>query len=127
MDRPLHQMVGLSAYAYDPVGTRRASEFYEIRDKVVQTQNTLNKLMKEDMGRAAAFADKNADKLMFYKAVNGTLKEIERTRAYRTWLGSAEAARGMTQKERADEMESVKRYEQDLFSWVREARKDMKL
>ena len=127
MDRPLHQMVGLSAYAYDPVGTRRASEFYEIRDKVVQTQNTLNKLMKEDMGRAAAFADKNADKLMFYKAVNSTLKEIERTRAYRTWLGSAEAARGMTQKERADEMESVKRYEQDLFSWVREARKDMKL
>jgi len=127
IDRPLHQMVGLTAFTYDPVGTRRASEFYDLREKVVQTQNTLNSLMKEDLGRAADFAEKNADKLMLYKAVNSTLKEIERTRAYRNWLSSSDAAQSLTQKERAQQMEEIKRYEQQMFEWTRDVRNYLKL
>jgi hypothetical protein len=127
IDRPLHQMVGLTAFTYDPVGTRRAGEFYDLREKVVQTQNTLNSLMKEDLGRAADFAEKNADKLMLYKAVNSTLKEIERTRAYRNWLSSSDAAQSLTQKERAQQMEEIKRYEQQMFEWTRDVRNYLKL
>jgi hypothetical protein len=127
IDRPLHQMVGLTAFTYDPVGTRRAGEFYDLREKVVQTQNTLNQMMKEDLGRAADFAEKNADKLMLYKAVNSTLKEIERTRAYRNWLSSSDAAQSLTQKERAQQMEEIKRYEQQMFEWTRDVRNYLKL
>jgi hypothetical protein len=127
IDRPLHQMVGLTAFTYDPVGTRRAGEFYDLREKVVQTQNTLNQMMKEDLGRAADFAEKNADKLMLYKAVNSTLKEIERTRAYRNWLSSSDAAQSLTQKERAQQMEDIKRYEQQMFEWTRDVRNYLKL
>lgn len=127
MDRPLHQIVGLTAFTYDPVGTRRASEFYDLREKVVQSQNTLNELMKTDLTRAADFAEKNADKLMLYKAVNSTLKEISRTRAYRNWLNSADAADVLSQKERADQMEEIKRYEQQLFEWTRDIRNHLKL
>jgi hypothetical protein len=127
MDRPLHQMVGLSAFGYDPVGTRRAGEFYEVRDKVTQSQNTLNALMKTDLPRAAQFAEKNAETLSVYKMVNSTLKEIERTRAYRNWLNTSDAAQSMTQKERADTLEDIKRYEQQLFEWVRYAKTQIKI
>ena len=127
MDRPLHQMVGMSAFGYDPVGTRRASEFYEARDKIVQAQNTLNDLAKRDLGRAAKFAEDNAEKLSLYKAINSTLKEIEGTRAYRNWLNTKEAAESMTQKERADAMTEVKKYEQGLFEWIRDARNLVKI
>lgn len=127
MDRPLHQMVGLSAFGYDPVGTRRAGEFYEVRDKVTQSQNTLNALIKTDLPRAAQFAEKNAETLSVYKMVNSTLKEIEKTRAYRNWLNTGDAAQSMTQKERADALEGVKRYEQQLFEWVRYAKTQIKI
>lgn len=127
MDRPLHQMVGLTAFTYDPVGTRRASEFYDLREKVVQSQNTMNELMKTDLNRAVEFSEKNADRLMLYKAVNSTLKEIERTRAYRNWLNSADAAQSLSQAERASQMEEIKRYEQQLFEWTRDVRNYMKI
>ena len=127
MDRPLHQIIGLTAFTYDPVGTRRAGEFYDLREKVVQSQNTLNELMKTDLNRAADFAEKNADRLMLYKAVNSTLKEIQRTRAYRNWLNSADAGQTLSQKERADQMEAIKRYEQQLFEWSRDIRNHLKL
>lgn len=127
MDRPLHQIIGLTAFTYDPVGTRRASEFYDLREKVVQSQNTLNELMKTDLNRAADFAEKNADRLMLYKAVNSTLKEIQRTRSYRNWLNSADAGQTLSQKERADQMEAIKRYEQQLFEWTRDIRNHLKL
>jgi hypothetical protein len=56
VDRPLHKYALISNYMYDPVGTRRMTEFYEEREKVGRANTTLNELMKTDLDKAAAYA-----------------------------------------------------------------------
>ena len=126
MDRPLHKLALVSNYAYDPVGTRRVSEFYETREKVGQLNSTLNELIKTDVEAAGRFAEKHANDLALESAVNSTLKQIESTRAYRKFLESAEGAAEMSQEERAASMEEVRRIEVELVSWLREAKKELR-
>jgi Ni,Fe-hydrogenase I large subunit len=126
-DRPLHQIVGATAFAYDPVGTRRMTEFYELREKVVQSQNTLNRLMKENPERAAKFYEQNAERLAVYKMVNSTLNELEKTRAYRQWLDTEAAASTMDSAERLKMKQEVQAYENKIVEWVRTAKNDMNL
>lgn len=124
-DTPLHQMVGLTPFAYDPVGTRRINEFYDLREKVVQTQMSLNQMMKSSPERAAAFADKNANILAAYKMVNSTLNELEKTRAYKQFLDTEAAAQSMDSAERLKMKQDVQKYEQELVDWVRTAKKQL--
>jgi hypothetical protein len=124
-DRPLHQIVGLSAFAYDPVGTRRTSEFYDLREKVVQTHNSLNQMLKTNPERAYAFAEKNAPLLMAYKMVNSTLEELEKTRAMKRYLDTDMAAQSMTGEERLKMKQEIQQYEQNLVEWVREAKNSL--
>ncbi len=124
-DRPLHQIVGLSAFAYDPVGTRRTSEFYDLREKVVQTHNSLNQMMKTNPERAFDFAEKNAPLLMTYKMVNSTLEELEKTRAMKRYLDTDMAAQSMTGEERLKMKQEIQQYEQNLVEWVREAKNSL--
>jgi hypothetical protein len=125
--RPLHQIVGATAFAYDPVGTRRTTEFYEVREKVVQAQNTLNRLMIDDPERAAAYYERNAERLAVYKMVNSTLEQLERSRAYKNWLDTDAAAETMSGPERLKMKQDVQAYEQKLTEWVRFAKNEMKL
>jgi hypothetical protein len=124
-DRPLHQIVGLSAFAYDPIGTRRTSEFYDLREKVVQTHNSLNQMMKTNPERAFDFAEKNAPLLMTYKMVNSTLEELEKTRAMKRYLDTDMAAQSMTGEERLKMKREIQQYEQNLVEWVREAKNSL--
>jgi hypothetical protein len=126
-DRPLHRIVGLTPFTYDPVGTRRIGEFYDMREKVVQTQNTLNALMKQNPEAAYRFAEKNADLLIVYKAVNATLKQLKDTRDYKNWLDTPAAAEQYSGEERLRLKQEVQKWEQDLVGWVRDARKDLNL
>lgn len=126
VDRPLHKWALVSNYMYDPVGTRRMTEFYEEREKVGRANTTLAELMKTDLDKAAAYAEAHADELMLESAVNSTLEQLERTRAYRKYLNSAAAAEGMTKDEREATIKEVKQMEVSLTGWLREARTAMR-
>ena len=122
VDRPLHKWALVSNYMYDPVGTRRMTEFYEEREKVGRANTTLNELMKTDLDRAAAYAEEHADELMLESAVNSTLEQLERTRAYRKYLNSPLGAEDMSKEEREASLKEVKQMEIDLTRWLREAK-----
>jgi hypothetical protein len=122
VDRPLHKWALVSNYMYDPVGTRRMTEFYETREKVGRANATLNELLKTDLDRAAAYAEKNADVLMLEGGINSTLEQLERTRAYRKYLNSPDAAAEMPKEERALELQELRKMEVELTGWLREAK-----
>ena len=122
VDRPLHKYALLSNYLYDPVGTRRMTEFYDEREKVGRANATLAELMKTDLDRAVEYAEKNADVLMMESAINSTLEQLERTRAYRKFLNSKDAAADMSADEREAELKEIKQMEVELTGWVREAK-----
>jgi len=126
-DRPLQKWALFSNYMYDPVGTRRMGEFYDLREEVGQLQTSLNELAKTDIDAAIAFQEKHQDQLALDSAVNSTLKQLEDTRAYRKYLNGPEGAANMTEAEREQELLEVKKYEQELVSWVREAKRDIKM
>jgi hypothetical protein len=122
VDRPLHKYALLSNYLYDPVGTRRMTEFYDDREKVGRANSTLNELMKTDIDRAVEYAEKNADVLMMESSINSTLEQLERTRAYRKFLNSKDAAADMPAEEREAELKEIKKMEVELTGWLREAK-----
>lgn len=122
VDRPLHKWALLSNYMYDPVGTRRMTEFYEERETVGRANATLNELMKTDLDRAATYAEEHADELMLEKSVNATLEYLEQTRAYRKYLNSAEGAKELAADEREAQLKELKKMEVEYTSWLREAK-----
>jgi hypothetical protein len=126
MDRPLHKLALVSNYAYDPVGTRRTTEFYEEREKVGQLNATLKELVKTDVEAAGRFAEKHANTLALESAISSTLDQIENTRAYRKYLESSASSEDMTKEERAESMEEVRRIEVDMVSWLREAKAELR-
>jgi hypothetical protein len=126
VDRPLHKYALLSNYLYDPVGTRRMTEFYEEREKVGKANTTLNELMKTDIARAEKYVDEHADELQLEGAVNSTLEQLERTRAYRKFLNSPDGAEEMSKEDREAELKEIKKVELELVSWVREAKAELR-
>ena len=122
LDRPLHKWALLSNYAYDPIGTRRTSEFYDEREKVAQINNTLNELAKTDFAAAERYYNAHTQELALASAINSTLNQIEDARAYRKYLDSAEGAAQMTKDERQAQMEEVRKYEVELVRWLRDAK-----
>ena len=126
VDRPLHKYALLSNYMYDPVGTRRLTEFYDEREKVGKANNTLRQLMKTDIDRAEKYADAHQTELALESAVNSTLEQLERTRAYRKFLNSPDGAADMSKTERESELEEIKKMEVELTGWLREAKADLR-
>jgi hypothetical protein len=126
IDRPLHKYALFSNYLYDPVGTRRMTEFYEEREKVGKANTTLNELMKTDIDRAEKYLDKHADELELEGAVNSTLEQLERTRAYRKYLNSPNGAEDMSKEDREAELKELKKLELELVGWVREAKTELR-
>jgi hypothetical protein len=122
VDRPLHKYALISNYMYDPVGTRRMTEFYDEREKVGRANTTLRELMNTDLDKAAEYAEKNAEALMLESAVNSTLEQLERTRAYRKYLNGPLGAEEMSKEEREASLKEVKQMEVDLTKWLREAK-----
>jgi hypothetical protein len=126
VDRPLHKYALLSNYLYDPVGTRRMTEFYEEREKVGKANTTLNELMKTDLARAEKYVDEHADELQLEGAINSTLEQLERTRAYRKFLNSPDGAADMSKEDREAELKELKQIELSLVGWVREAKTELR-
>jgi len=126
VDRPLHKYALLSNYLYDPVGTRRMTEFYEEREKVGKANNTLRELMKTDLDRAEKYAEEHANELMMESAINSTLEQLERTRAYRKYLNSPEGANDMSKEDREADLKEVKKMELEFVQWVREAKAELR-
>jgi hypothetical protein len=126
VDRPLHKYALLSNYLYDPVGTRRMTEFYDEREKVGKANTTLNELMKTDLVRAEKYAEAHADELMMESAINSTLEQLERTRAYRKYLNSVEGAKDMSKEDREADLKEIKQMELEFVGWLREAKAELR-
>jgi len=126
VDRPLHKYALLSNYMYDPVGTRSLTEFYDEREKVGKANNTLRQLMKTDIDRAVAYADAHKEELALESAMNSTLEQLERTRAYRKFLNSPDGAKDMSKEERESELIEIKKMEVELTGWLREAKNEIR-
>jgi hypothetical protein len=126
LDRPLHKYALLSNYLYDPVGTRRMTEFYEEREKVGKANTTLNELMKTDLDRAEKYVAEHEDELELEGLVNSTLEQLERTRAYRKYLNSPEGAADMSKEDREAELKEIKQAELEYVQWVREAKTELR-
>jgi hypothetical protein len=126
VDRPLHKYALLSNYLHDPVGTRRLTEFYDMRESVGKANNTLRQLAKTDMARAEAYAESHQTELALESAVNSTLEQLERTRAYRKFLNSPDGAAEMSKEDREKELEEIKKMEVEFTRWVREAKTELR-
>jgi hypothetical protein len=126
VDRPLHKYALLSNYLYDPVGTRRLTEFYDEREKVGKANNTLRQLMKTDIARAEAYAESHQMELALESGINSTLEQLERTRAYRKFLNSPDGAADMSKEDREKELEEIKKMEVELTNWLREAKTELR-
>lgn len=126
VDRPLHKYALLSNYMYDPVGTRRMTEFYELRESVGKANTTLNELAKTDVNRAEQYAIAHADELQLEGIVNSTLQQLEDTRAYRKWLNSPDGAADMSAEQRESELKEIKQMELEFVKWVREAKAELR-
>jgi hypothetical protein len=126
VDRPLHKYALLSNYLHDPVGTRRLTEFYDMRESVGKANNTLRQLAKTDMARAEAYAESHQTELALESAVNSTLEQLERTRAYRKFLNSPDGAAEMSREDREKELEEIKKMEVEFTRWVREAKTELR-
>jgi hypothetical protein len=126
IDRPLHKYALLSNYMYDPIGTRSLTEFYDEREKVGKANNTLRQLMKTDMARAEKYANEHESELMLESAVNSTLEQLERTRAYRKFLNSPDGAADMSKAEREKDLEELKKMEVEFTGWLREAKAELR-
>jgi hypothetical protein len=125
VDRPLHKWALFSNYMYDPVGTRRMTEFYEEREKVGKANATLNELMKTNPDRAEKYIEEHQDELLLEGAVNSTLEQLEKTRAYRKYLNSPIGAENMPKEERESELKELRKMEVELTSWLREAKNEL--
>jgi hypothetical protein len=126
IDRPLHKWALVSNYMYDPVGTRRMTEFYEEREKVGKAGATLRELLKTDMDRAATYAEEHAEELQLEGAINATLQQLEDTRAYRKFLNSKDGAESMSAAEREEALKEIKQMEIGFTGWLREAKAAMR-
>ena len=126
IDRPLHKYALLSNYMYDPIGTRSLTEFYDEREKVGKANNTLRQLMKTDIARAEKYVETHQEELALESAINSTLEQLERTRAYRKFLNSPDGAADMSKDERESELKELKTMEVDLTRWLREAKTEIR-
>jgi hypothetical protein len=126
VDRPLHKYALLSNYLYDPVGTRSLTEFYDERENVGKANNTLRQLMKTDIARAETYANAHQSELAMESAINSTLEQLERTRAYRKFLNSPDGAASMDKDKREKELEEIKKMEIEFTRWMREAKTELR-
>ena len=125
MDRPLQKYWMLSNFLYDPIGSRRLDEFYELRSKTFGVKGTLDKLAKEDPDAAVKFANEHINELSLAQGIGSALGQLSDTRKYKNYLNSNMAAQSMSQDERATSLEETRRLEQGLVGWLREVQADV--
>lgn len=125
IDRPMNKYWMLSNFLYDPVGTRRINEFYELREKVVPKLNTLNQLAKTDPERAEQYMKLHEQDLILAQSINSALAQLSDTRAYKNFLNSKASAE-LSMDERTAQLKSVRETEVELVGWLREARASLR-
>jgi hypothetical protein len=126
MDRPMNRYWMLSNFLYDPVGTRRIEEFYNLREKVVPKLNTLRRLAETDPDRVDQYMQDNEQDLILAQGINTALRKLSDTRKYKQYLASKAGAESMSQEERAAALEEVREQEVEVVRWLREARAELR-
>ena len=122
-DRPIHQWMALSNFAYDSTQlTNPKDEFYDLRAKVIPIQNTFNELAKSDTTKAREFMQAHKEELALSKGVLTGLKQLSDLRKYRKYLESAEGEKAMPKDTREAQLAKVLDFENKSVEWVRQAK-----
>ena len=122
-DRPIHQWMGLSNFAYDSTQlTNPKDEFYDLRAKVIPIQNTFNELAKTDTAKAREFMQEHKEDLALSKGVLTGLKQLSDLRKYRKYLESAEGEKSMSKERRQEQLDKVLDFENKSVAWVRQVK-----
>jgi len=122
-DRPIHQWMALSNFAYDSTQlTNPKDEFYDLRATVIPIQNTFNELAKTDVAQALEFMQSHKEELALSKGVLTGLKQLSDLRKYRKYLESAEGEKAMSKEKREAQLAKVLDYENKSVEWVRQAK-----
>lgn len=119
-DRPLHQWMAISNFAYDETQlTNPKDEFYELRAKVIPIQNTFNKLAQTDVTAARQFMQEHKEDLAMSKSVLTGLKQLSDMRKYRNYLESPEGERRVPKEKREEMILKINETENKMVEWVR--------
>ena len=119
-DRPMHQWMGLSNFAYDTTQlTNPKDEFYDLRAKVIPIQNTFNELAKNDPAKARQFMEEHKEDLAMSKSVLLGLKQLGDMRKLRNYLESPAGEQSMPKNKREEMLLKIGKQENELVQWVR--------
>lgn len=120
VDRPMHQWMGLSNFAYDTTQlTNPKDEFYDLRAKVIPIQNTFNELAKNDPAKARQFMEEHKEDLAMSKSVLLGLKQLGDMRKLRNYLESPAGEQSMPKNKREEMLLKIGKQENELVQWVR--------
>lgn len=125
MDRPIYKTFMASTFIYDEIGARADREFYDFAEKVMPKARTLNDLLTRDPERAEAYAERYAADLEAAEAVGAAIQELGELRKIEKYLRSNQAAAdGMSQEERREALDNLRRERSEYLSFVREVKKE---
>jgi len=138
LDRPIHRVVGLGAFTYDPESsTRRKDEFYKLREDAAKAHTTLLKIGTEgDSEKYRKYEAKLAPVLEAYAMTNKTLEVLTNIRQEMNALqGNKEViesyrkaaeeevgpakARSLAKDRREAEVLRLRAAEREMTGWVR--------
>jgi hypothetical protein len=126
-DRPLYQLPFTSIFLYDTIGGKAKTEFYDLRERVASAVSTYNDLKHDDPAKADAYGEKNAALLSAAPTVNNYLRQLnDLSRMRRLLEQGTDEALGMTGAERRQEIDEIRRAENETVAFVREMETDLR-
>lgn len=122
-DRPFYQLPFVSLFAYDTIGGRPKTEFYDLQEKVNRAYNTYNMLVSTGRDdEAEAFYEEKAELIDSAKTFNMVLKELAEIRKEKRMIAADDELSGEEKRELLDEL---REYENEAVSLTRELAKEL--
>lgn len=113
---PMDKIPGLSTFTTSQTGSRLTSEFYQMRDKYLQAQTSLN-ILKDDPQRHAQFLAENAAVLSLKGWMNEKTKALRTIRSLRSIYMRNENL-DMTPAQRRAELRRLDKVQEQLLADV---------
>jgi hypothetical protein len=107
VERPaakLNQLPEIGAAFYDPQGSQRKGDYYQLRDKAEARYNTFLDLRKTNPERAREYREEHKALINMMPALNAIGNQLENIRARRNRIMESPAMDGETKREELDKL-----------------------
>lgn len=115
VDRPaakLNQLPEIGAAFYNPQGSQRKSDYYQLRDMVEARYNTYLDLRKSNPERAKAYREENKAALQLMSPLNAIGNQLENLRARRNRIIESS---GLSADEKRDALDKIAAQEKQVI------------